>query len=124
MNNAHGYDTKRFPLTAAQGRVLYHLERIFRSTGHGMREYQAFLEGAAVAGLDASDVATWGTTHCVAALRMMEDCAKPMAGFRAVDTGWRDFAPECERRVNSYAAWFARESATESARIVDGMGVT
>ena len=92
-SNSHGYDTKRFPLTVAQGRVLYHLERIFRSTGHGMREYRAFLEGCAAAGLDADGVATWDTARCIQALQLMEKHARPMAGFRPLDTGWQDFAP-------------------------------
>lgn len=32
-DTSHGYASKRFPLTAAQGRVLFHAERILRSAG-------------------------------------------------------------------------------------------
>lgn len=89
--SAHGYDKKRFSLTAAQGRVLYHLERIFRSTGAGVREYGAYLAAIRAAGLNPEDVPRWSTADCARALRIMEEAAAPMARFRDVRTGWRDF---------------------------------
>ena len=91
--NAHGYDKKRFPLTAAQGRVLYHLERLFRSTGHGMAQYREYLADAKAYGLDARRVADWSTFDCVQALALMEYDARPMAHFRPLDTGRADFMP-------------------------------
>jgi hypothetical protein len=88
---AHGYDKKIFPLSAAQGRVLYHVERLFRSTGHGMREHAHFLQACADMGLNVRRVQDWNLKACVHALRAMERCAAPMALFRATATGWQDF---------------------------------
>ena len=91
--SAHGYDKKRFPLTAAQGRVLYHLERLFRSTGHGAAQYAEFLADVRAYGLDVRRVADWSTFDCVQALAIMEYDARPMAGYRPIDTGRGDFMP-------------------------------
>ena len=93
--SAHGYDKKRFPLTAAQGRVLYHLERLFRSTGHGMREHARYIVAIRAAGLDPARVADWSQDDCVLALGLMEHCASTGKGFhfRACDTGRADFMP-------------------------------
>lgn len=103
--SAHGYDQKRFPLTAAQGRVLYHLERLFRSTGHGMREYRAFLAVIRRSGMNAEEVASWTVTECLYALSAMEIAAAPMAGCRDVSTGRADFMPGGRfYHLDSYAA--------------------
>ena len=97
--SAHGYDTKRFPLTPAQGRVLYHAERLFRSTGAGMREHAQYLAAVRAHGLDPVRVADWTQEQCVQGLQLMEAAAAPMRLFRDVRTGWRDFV-----RVRPYGA--------------------
>ena len=91
---AHGYDTKRFPLTASQGRVLYHLERLFRSTGHGIMAHAQYIAAVREVGLDPERVADWTVPQCVQALQIMERVARAAPGFRfrPCDTGWRDFA--------------------------------
>lgn len=89
--NGHGYDEKRFPLATAQGRALYHLERLFRSTGAGIREHAKLLQTCAGAGLDVARVQDWTVAQCVLAMQYMEEAARPMALFRDVRTGWQDF---------------------------------
>jgi hypothetical protein len=93
--NAHGYDTKRFPLTPAQGRVLYHLERLFRSTGHGVREHGAYIDAVNAEGMDPEAVATWDDATCVRALGLMEYAARGLGMHlvRPVRTGREDFMP-------------------------------
>ena len=103
MSDAHGYDTKRFPMTPAQGRVLYHVERLFRSTGHGLREHGEFINRCKAEGYDLAHVDTWALPQCVRALQIMEECAAPMAGFRDVRTGWETLA-----RANDEPDSFAR----------------
>lgn len=93
MNSAHGYDTKQFPLSSGQGRLLYHLERLFRSTGAGAREHRAFIAACARQGLDVGNVAHWTIVQCVTGLQLLEAAARPMALFRDIRTGWKDFAP-------------------------------
>lgn len=80
-------------LTAAQGRVLFHLGRLFRSTGAGIRELGEYRRRISeTMGAQAlADVGLWSTADCVRALQIMEDCARPMSGFRDVRTGWEDF---------------------------------
>ena len=93
--SAHGYDTKRFPLTAAQGRVLYHLERLFRSTGHGGREHAHFIAMVDAEGMDPEAVATWDDATCVRSLGLMEYTARGLGMHlvRDVRTGREDFMP-------------------------------
>lgn len=101
----HGYDEKRFPLTAAQGRVLYHIERLFRSTGAGIREHQQFTRTCADLGLNAQRVQDWTTPQCVQALQVMERCARRGRGFafRYCGTGWADFIPPALRYTGPQA---------------------
>lgn len=91
--SVHGYDKKRFPLTVAQGRVLYHTERLFRSTGAGMREHSAFVARMRAVGLDIGHVESWSLGECLYALDEMESAARSMAKFRSIDTGRADFLP-------------------------------
>lgn len=90
--SAHGYDKKVFPLTAAQGRVLYHLERLFRSTGHGIREHARYLQACEDVGLPLRAVHVWSVSDCIMGLQLMEQCARPMRLFRHIATNWEDFA--------------------------------
>ncbi len=93
-NGAHGYDTERFPLTIPQGRALYHLERLFRSTGAGQAAHANVVRACSDLGLNPARVQDWSTAQCVRALRIMEDCARRSFGlFRDCRTQWQDFAP-------------------------------
>ncbi len=85
---------RRFPLSAAQGRVLYHLERLFRSTGAGAEPHRRFIQACADMGLSVRRVQDWTVPQCVQALQVMEACARRAKGFhfRPCATGWRDFA--------------------------------
>lgn len=84
----------REAITPAQGRVLFHNERLFRSTGAGVREHRAFVADCESRGMDVRKVSTWCDAQCVAVLIRLELHARNMAGFRQTDTGWRDFAPD------------------------------
>ena len=79
-------------LTPAQGRVLFHLGRLFRSTGAGTREHLAYIADKAIVALPAA-VDTWTDEQCAEALRAMERCARPMALFRDVRTYWESLLP-------------------------------
>lgn len=94
MSNAHGYDTKQFPLTPAQGRVLYHVERIFRSTGGNPIHHHAYIMACAQAELKLRRVVDWTQAECVTALQILERVARrcKLNRFRDVNTGWQDFA--------------------------------
>jgi hypothetical protein len=91
---SHGYETKRFPLTAAQGRVLYHMERILRSTGGGMKAHADYLTACFAHGLPEM-LDQYTLAQCVDALRLLEHVARvhKLHLFRDVSTGWRDFLP-------------------------------
>jgi hypothetical protein len=93
--SAHGYDKKVFPLTAAQGRVLYHIERVFRSTGGGQKAYWRFLSACERAGYDGHHVERYTTAQCVEILRLIEWAAHAagLGNFRPIRTGWQDFKP-------------------------------
>lgn len=95
--SAHGYDKKVFPLTAAQGRVLYHLERIMRSTGGGQAAHVRYIAAVRAAGLDPQRVQDWTRAQCVQGLILMEEAARAerLHLVRDVGTGWHDFAPAC-----------------------------
>lgn len=80
-------------LTPAQCRVLFHNERLFRSTGAGLREHRAFVADCESRGLNVRKVSGWSDAQCVEAMRRLELHAAGMASFRQIGTGWRDFAP-------------------------------
>jgi hypothetical protein len=91
----HGYDEKVFPLTAAQGRVLYHAERIFRSAGGpGCLAAQTWRDACAEAALPLM-VDTWTLTQCVMGLTLIEWAARKhrMHLFRDCRTQWEQIAP-------------------------------
>jgi hypothetical protein len=93
---SHGYETKRFPLTAAQGRVLYHAERIFRSAGGpGVLAAGMWRQACADAALPVL-VSKWTHAQCIRGLQLIEWAARKqrMHHFRDCRTYWQ----ELERR--------------------------
>lgn len=90
----HGYESKRFPLTAAQGRALYHAERIFRSAGGpGVLAASIWRDACADAALPRL-VSEWTREQCVRGMQLIEWAARKqgMHLFRDVRTQWQDFA--------------------------------
>lgn len=79
--------------TPEQGRVLYHQERIFRSTGGGMKAHADYLALCHIAGLP-SHVDRWSLAQCVQGLQLIERASR-RAGlhhFRDVRTQWEPIA--------------------------------
>jgi len=77
-------------LTPAQGRVLYHQERLFRSTGgSGLLAHQKYLRLCTAAGLG-SDVGSYGRLQCIRALQLIERAARDvhLHLFRDISTQW------------------------------------
>lgn len=105
--DAHGYETKRFPLTAAQGRVLYHAERLFRSAGgNGCTAAVSWRDACAEAALPVL-VSTWTNAQCVKGLHLIEWAARKhrMHLFRDVRTQWEPIAiAEWRRAPEEYRA--------------------
>jgi hypothetical protein len=101
------YESKRFPLTALQGRVLYHAERIFRSAGgSGCIAAQSWRDACADAALPVL-VSAWTTAQCVKGLALIEWAARRhrMHLFRDVRTQWEDAAlAEWHRAPEEYRA--------------------
>jgi hypothetical protein len=93
----HQFDTRVDPaivnmnpgLTPLQGRVAFHQERIFRSTGGGLHAHQSYVTMAKAAGLPTS-IAEMSRNQCREALRLIELAARirGLALFRNVRTGW------------------------------------
>lgn len=85
-----GFRYNPVAFTPAQGRVLYHQERIFRSAGgRGMLAHQAYLRLCTANGL-APDVASYDRLKCIRALQLIERAARAvhLNLFRDVSTGW------------------------------------
>lgn len=77
-------------LTPAQGRVQFHMERLFKSTGGaGSRAHRVFVTLCDVAGLPAA-VATYTREQCIAACKLIEDACRRtgLHQFRDVRTDW------------------------------------
>lgn len=75
-------------VTPAQGRVLFHMERIFRSAGGpGVLAHQTYVTACKVRGLPAM-VDTWTPGQCALGLQMIEAAARKhkMHLFRDVRT--------------------------------------
>ena len=97
---SHGYETKRFPLTAAQGRVLYHAERIFRSAGgNGCMAARDWRDACAEAALPVL-VSVWTVIQCVQGLQLIEWAARKhrMHLFRDCRTYSEDLYSEHQYR--------------------------
>jgi len=80
-----------------QARVLFHCERVFRSTGAGMKAHALFLDAAtaAVGWERARDATSWNRGECLALLALIEWAAraKGLHVFRDV----RCITPDLER---------------------------
>lgn len=76
-------------MTPSQGRVCFHQERLFRSTGAGGKAHAQYTAMCREAGLPAS-IERWTRAECCTALRLMERAAKldRMALVRDVRTDW------------------------------------
>lgn len=76
--------------TPAQGRVLFHMERLFRSAGgRGMCAHYRYLNLCAAAGLP-YNVTTFSLAQCVKACQLIERActAEGLHHFRDVRTQW------------------------------------
>lgn len=80
-------------VTPLQGRVCFHQERLFRSTGTGAPAHRRFLDYAADEGLPCA-IAEMSAHQCVRALELIERACRRegMQNFRDVNTGWRELA--------------------------------
>jgi len=109
-----GYESKRFPLTAAQGRVLYHAERIFRSAGGpGCIAVQSWRDACAEAALPVL-VSAWTLRQCVQGLQLIEWAARRhrMHLFRDVRTQWEPLERRHVRAATPsglYVSWAAED---------------
>ena len=77
-------------LSPAQGRVLFHMERIFRSAGGpGAMAHQSFTNSCLAEGLPAR-IDTWTLDQCVLGLQLIERAARmhQMHLFRDCRTYW------------------------------------
>lgn len=86
-----------FPLTPAQARVLFHAERLLRSTGAGRRNsaqttYQVHADWIDHMHQTTGSVLAkdWSLEHCKDALRKLEELMRKyeLHHFRDIDTGW------------------------------------
>jgi hypothetical protein len=75
-------------MTSAQGRVAFQQERLFRSTGAGIREHAQYVALCRAAGLP-DGIEQWTGAQCALALVLMERAARSgkMHLFRNVSTG-------------------------------------
>jgi len=90
MIDAKGFSYNPAPFTPAQGRVLYHQERIFRSAGgRGILAHQAYIRLCTANGL-APDVAQYDHLKCIRACQLIERAARAvhLHLFRDISTGW------------------------------------
>lgn len=89
-----GYSATRMNMdagvTPAQGRVVFHIERLFRSTGGGVKAHGTFLAACRTKGIP-SAVSGYTPTRCVEVLQLIESACRHrgMHLFRDVGTGWR-----------------------------------
>jgi len=79
--------------TPEQGRVLYHMERLFRSTGGGIKAHAEWLRLVDAVALPAR-VDKWTATQCVQGLQLIERACRHVGlhYFRPCDTGWEPIA--------------------------------
>ena len=79
-------------VTPAQGRVVFHMERLFRSTGGGMKAHASFTASCFAEGLPPL-VSTWTREQCVLGLQLIERACRfhKLQLFRDIRTDWEDF---------------------------------
>lgn len=75
--------------TPEQGRVLFHQDRIFRSTGGGVHAHADYVAACAVVGLPLL-VTRWSLMQCIQGLQLIERAARGrgLHHFRDVRTQW------------------------------------
>lgn len=75
--------------TAMQGRVLFHMERLFRSTGGGIKAHAQFIRLCHSHGLPRT-VTDFSGGECLTALMLIEQACRDtgLHHFRQIDTGW------------------------------------
>ena len=78
--------------TPLQGRVLYHIERLFRSTGAGAVEHEVFLRSCEQLRIP-TDVKEQTPAQSLVCLALIEQAchAFGMHQFRDCDTQWRGY---------------------------------
>jgi len=79
-------------LTPLQGRVLFHTERLFRSTGAGTIEHQVFLRSCEQLGIPA-EVRDQTPAESLVCLALIEQACQAlgMSKFRDCNTQWRGY---------------------------------
>lgn len=80
-------------MSPMQGRVVFHQERIFRSTGGGIHAHQRYVELCKIDRLPLQ-ITEMADSHCIRALERIEQAARycELHLFRDVNTGWRELA--------------------------------
>lgn len=78
--------------TVMQGRVLFHMERLFRSTGGGIKAHARYVELCRAHNLPRL-VTDFHRGNCFTALQLIEVACKDagLSQFRQCKTGWQDF---------------------------------
>lgn len=82
------------PLTPLQGRVLFHIERAFRSVGgNGGTAHQVFLRACEQLRIP-TEVKQQRPAESLVCLALIEQScdAMGMRGFRDIDTQWRGYS--------------------------------
>lgn len=74
-------------MTPTQGRVVFHQERLFRSTGAGLRAHQHYARACRAAGLPRL-IGQYDRAQCAQALCIMERVARAWFLFRDCRTDW------------------------------------
>lgn len=80
-------------VTPLQGRVVFHQERLLRSTGAGVYAHQHYTQACHRAGLPVA-IAQFSVDQCRVALQLLEAACRVvgMSNFRDVRTGWESLA--------------------------------
>lgn len=100
--------------TPEQGRVLFHQDRLFRSTGGGLRAHDDYVAACAVVGLP-SRVDRWSLAQCIQGLRLIERACRGrgLHLFRDVRTQWEPIAD----KLWAHAPEECREALSERGRL-------
>jgi hypothetical protein len=76
-------------LTPLQGRVVMHMERLFRMTGTGLKAHARYVKRAIAAELPVK-IGLWSDAQCKLGLQLVEESCRDagLGGFRDIATGW------------------------------------